>query len=73
MRCVLAAAVSLVLIGSHATADPAPLPPGKPAGVHKAMTANDEGYLLIGAGIVSAILISFVVKFSAASTTGTSS
>ncbi len=70
MRTLIAAALSSTLIASAAlAADTGPLAPGKPAGVKQAQVGT-TGWVLIGAGVLTAIVIAVASDSNGKPTTG---
>lgn len=68
----LLAATLLSFSTESAGAADGPLPPGKPAGVKAAVDRNYEGYILLGAAAVGAVLFVAIFDFGS-STSGTGS
>ena len=62
MKMAVLAAAGLLLFSNSSFADPAPLPPGKPAGVEKAQAIDTQtAYIIAGlavAGIIIAVAVS---------------
>ena len=71
MKLAVFAAAGLLLFSNSSFADPAPLPPGKPAGVQKAQGIDDTtAYILAGLAVMG-IIIAVAVSGGNDSASGT--